>query len=537
MVWRRRWVVLACVIAATAAAFVTRPAEPKPLYTSTVSLRVQTFNFTATGAGVVATVDGVPPAEIERARSVEVAAETAQDLGLGDNGAELLSSLVVTAQEGTDLLQISLTGSGLETERRLETYAQNYVDFRDEQDEAQIESALRDIDAVIATIEPELNALSEKIASGDDSPKTQTEFETTSTILGDLNSRRTSLALDAQLAGNQIALVGSPITQRVGTLPTRTLRLLAGPIVGLLLGCALAIGIGALRPRLTSREQIEESLGYPVLATIPRIKNKRLSGDPLVLQRSSGWGAEALRMLRTELSLIEERGTPLKVICVASPEPRDGKSTVAANLAASYSSAGKKTVLVNADLRAARKDRTHIGLTDYLSGRNRAVPVMKASRGFDEVMPGPMPAASDAASAAEKLVEGVEQLRDDYEVIVVDTAPLLAFSDALMLALEASAVVLVVRSGKTLEYRAAEALDVLVRHDAAIAGIVLNDKTTGRIERFRYRRYYHAWSEEDDSTGGDLEGISRRGQARPASGGGAGKPRATADSDLKQVRR
>ncbi len=497
MIWQRRWIVAAAVLVATVLAVVTRPAEPATLYTATVTLRVQTFGFTATGETSITQQEGIPPAEVEAARSVDVASQTAQEIGHTDGGASILSRLGVSTEENTDLLRMSLTGEGLDTVETLEAYAQNYVEYRQEQDALGLERALDTVNVSIAEVGRQLARLSARFeaedAAGGASPETQTKYNTVSTIYTELLRRKQLLRLESSLAGDQVEVIGSPIVQRVGTIPARTLRTLAGPLVGLLLGSAIAVAVGVLRPRVGGRDRTEEQLGYPVLAVIPRVKNRRMDKDPLVVQRASGWGAEGIRMLRTELQLVEERGAELKVVVVASPEPRDGKSTVSSNLAASYATAGKKAVLVHADLRAARRHREGPGLTDFIAGDVAEIPVQRSPGGFAEVLPGSN--RQQGGAVQERLTEAIRLLRGSYDVVVVDTPPLLAFADALLLAAEADAVVLVVRDGKTLEDKAAEALEVLVRHDAAVAGLVLNAARVGRLERRRYRRYYGSWTE------------------------------------------
>lgn len=497
MIWQRRWIVVAAVVIATILAVATRPPEATTLYTATVTLRVQTFGFTATGESGIIPEEGIPPAEVEAARSVAVAAETADELGQTDGGADILSKLGVSSEENTDLLRLSLTSAGADTARTLETYAANYVEYRAEQDVERLERALQDVNESIREVEFQLARFSAQLnreaIAGGASPQTQTKYDTFSTIYSQLLTRKQLFKLEASLAGNQVEVIGSPIVQRVGAIPARTLRMLAGPLVGLLLGCAIAVAMGVLRPRISGRDRTEEQLGYPVLAVIPRVRNRRMDRDPLVVQRTSGWGAEGVRMLRTELQLVEERGAELNVIVVASPEPRDGKSTIANNLAASYAQAGRNAVLVHADLRAARRHREGPGLTDFISGELAEVPVQRSPGGFVEVLPGSN--MQQGGAVQERLTEAIRRLRDSYEVVVVDTPPLLAFADALLLAAEANAVVLVVRDGKTLEDKAAEALEVLVRHDAAVAGLVLNDARVGRLERRRYRRYYGSWTE------------------------------------------
>ncbi|HYP24244.1 MAG TPA: hypothetical protein VEV43_11780 [Actinomycetota bacterium] len=499
MIWQRRWIVVVAVVVATILAVVTRPPEATALYSATATLRVQVFGFTASGEDVLTAQEGIPPAEVEAVRSVVVAAETAEELGMSDGGAELLRQLGVGAEENTDLLRITLTGEGLDTVETLEAYANNYVEYRAEQDVERLERALADVNASIREVDAQLARFSARLAveeaAGGASPETQTKYDTYSAIYTRLLGTKQAFKLEASLAGNQVEVVGSPIVQRVGAIPARTIRLFAGQLVGLLLGCAIAVAIGVLRPRISGRDRTEEQLGYPVLAVVPRVRNRRIEKDPLVVQRASGWGAEGVRMLRTELQLVEERGAELKVVVVASPEPRDGKSTVSSNLAASYALSGRNAVLVHADLRADRRHRDPggPGLADYVAGELAEVPVHRSPGGFAEVHAGS--ARYQGGVVQERLVDAIRTLRAEYDVVVVDTPPLLAFADALLLAAEADAVVVVVRDGKTLEDKAGEALEVLVRHDAAVAGLVLNDARVGRLERRRYRRYYGSWTE------------------------------------------
>lgn len=508
MIWQRKWVVIAVTLIAAGLAIATRPRPTAPVYQATATVRVQTFEFTSSGDTSVVPGSSVPPAEVEAARSVQVAAETADELGLDDGGAGILSRLNVTAQTNTDLLELSLVGTGVGTVEQLETYADRYVDFRNEQDEERVERALDEVDSTIATIQGRLSAISSQLAEedqeGEPSPETQTRYQAVSTLYTTYVDLRERIRLDAALAGARVELVGSPVTQRLGALPTRTLRVIAGPLAGFLLGCALAIGLGVLRPRVTGRERTEERLGVPVLATIPHLKHRRVGQDPLVIQRLSGWGAEGIRMLRTELDLVEERLNQLRVVCIVSPQPRDGKSTVAANLAASYSSVGRNTALIHADLRATRvgRRRWRKKVPRPIDHTMTGLPVTRNPAGFGEVHLGEARNRVGDEPSKAGLVSAIEDLTAGYDLVVVDTPPLLAFADAMLLATESDAVVLVARHGKTSEDAAAETLEILTRHDTPVAGVVLNGVRVGRVERYRYRRYYGLWNDAD-ATGGD----------------------------------
>ena len=497
IIWQRRGLVGLVLVIAVALTWLNRPPTPEPLYQATVTLRVQAFDLTSTGDEPITPASGIPPAEVEAARSIEVAAETVEALDLDATATELLGTLSVTPQQEANLLQLSMIDEGADTTDVLVEYALRYVDFRNAQDQERIERALDEVDARISTIERRLENVSEQLSSegADPSPETETRYQSISSLFSRYVDLREQIELDAALAGDQVGLIGSPFSQRLGSLPTGTLRLIAGPIAGLLIGCAAAIVSGILRPRVTGKERTEEHLGYPVIATIPRLKRRRLARDPLYLQRLSGWGAEGIRMLRAEIELVEERVKRLKIIVVVSPEPRDGKSTIAANLAASFAAAGRRTALIHADVRARGARRWCRRKRRRGGGDSPSMDFQRNAAGFDEthLLPVEVPGRDVRALIVSKLHEAAME----HETVIVDTPPLLGFADALLLTTDADALVMVVRNAKTLEDRAVEGLHILSRHDAPIVGIVLNDTKVGKLDRYRYRHYYNAWAERE----------------------------------------
>ncbi|HWC14335.1 MAG TPA: division plane positioning ATPase MipZ [Actinomycetota bacterium] len=492
VVWQRRGLVAVILLLSVAITLLTRPATPEPLYQATVTLRVQAFDLTTTGEAPITPAIDIPPAEVEAARSIEVAAETVESLRLDQTPIELLGTLTVRPQPQTNLLQLSMIDEGADTYDALLEYANRYVDFRNAQDEDRIERALVEVDERIATIERRLENVSQELASQGSvtSPETQTRYQAISALYSRYVDLREQIELDAALAGDRVAMVGSPFSQKLGAIPAGTLALIAGPVAGLLIGCALAIVLAILRPRIMGKERTEERLAYPVVATIPRLKKRRLARDPLLLQRLSGWGAEGIRMLRAELNLIEERVARLQTIVVVSPEPRDGKSTVAANLAASFAATGQRTALIHADTRARGVRRLSRRKRRADNAAPASMKFERNSAGFDEARLG-APLQAEEQDLRHVVISKLHEAAREHETIIVDTPPLLAFADALLLTTDADALVMVLRNGKTLEGRAVEALHLLSRHDAPIVGIVLNDMKAGRLDRYRYRHYYN----------------------------------------------
>jgi Mrp family chromosome partitioning ATPase/tetrahydromethanopterin S-methyltransferase subunit G len=478
ILWERRKVIVLVVLLASVIGVASRGRTPTPLYRAQVTMRVHTFQLTGAGRQPNSTTS-VPPAEIESARSAEVAAQTAKQLGMTDDGVAILNALDVSTP-GADLLQIGLVGRGAESVRTLDAYAKNYVTYRNQQDLDKLKRALDELDARINSVQTRIRDLTAK-ASGRAAPiELQTQIDASRNIYRQFLELREQVQLDYALADSTVSLLGSPISQRLGTIPTRTLRLLSGPIVGLLIGCALALIIGILRPRITSREGAEERLGYPVLAIIPYVKMHAISRDPLQIQRRP-WGAEGIRMLFAELQLISRHGETVRTVVVTTTDSGDGATTVATNLAASYAASRRSVALLRAD-RAIEVEEAPDS-----DGSVQALQVSMHRDGFAEVTPRITRQSGRPRIPDSGLTAVVDELAHDFDVVVVDAPAMLASADAMLLAGHGDVVLLVLRQHRTHEMHAVESIDLLRRHRAKLAGIVLNAARPGIGERYRTR--------------------------------------------------
>lgn len=481
MIWERRWLIVGLVILTTGLSLVARPPAPTAAYRATGTLQVRAFTVSSTGSVDISGVNVVPPEEIEAARSPEAAARAAEDLGYSDGGVGLLNRLSISGIQGSNLIQLTIIGKGTNVTDELTTYMDQYVQLRKARDKATLEAAIADVDAAINRAIATINEIGNRPASN----ANQAQIAAWNQQLRDLTALRVRIALETGpgFAEGRIREVGSPILQHLGALPTRTIRAIAGPLVGLLLGVAIAIALGILRPRIPSRERAEERLGYPVLAAIPHVPPS--SRDPLKIQRASAWGAEGMRMLLTEISLVEKRGRRVRVIVVASPDHREGRTTIAVNLAASFAAAGRSVALFHADKERAAPAASK---TAEFVGQHEISEVRMHKDGFAEVQPGPDRPETNGVAKRSGLNDIVQQLAADFDVVIVDTRPVLLSADAVALAAQADVVLMVLRHLKTMEARAASAVEILERHDSSIVGLVLDDHRLGMMERYRSGR-------------------------------------------------
>ena len=203
--------------------------------------------------------------------------------------------------------------------------------------------------------------------------------------------------------------------------------------------------------------------------------------------------AEQFRTIRTNIqfSSVDEE---LQTMIVTSSGPAEGKSTTTANMAVVFAQQGKRVLLIDADLRKPTvhytfRTENHIGLSNVLTRQaslEEAVTVTAQDKLW--VLPsGPIPPNPSELLGSKGMQTLLEQAKDEYDVIILDTPPVLAVTDAQVLANLADGVVLVVSSGKTETDAAKKAKELLESAKAKILGVVLNNK---KVQDSQYYYYY-----------------------------------------------
>jgi Mrp family chromosome partitioning ATPase len=266
-------------------------------------------------------------------------------------------------------------------------------------------------------------------------------------------------------------------TSRSGV--SRTLLLLIALAAGLVIGCIAAIALDAFGRPVQDPEEIRSIYPLPVLAGIPDVAGSlrpRRDTPPWALPP---FAFEQFRMLKVQLSLFTDE----PVIMVTSAGAGDGKTTVAAALAAAFAEAGRKVILMDLDLRKP-------SLASLLGVRD--VPGGPGANGKDEfgsvpvdrlpgvrVLPPPLADLSDLDSLVARLPSMLDQIRAGSGVVIIDTSPVGEVSEALQLARICDQVLFVARPRHTDRRRLRLARDLLNRAGAKVVGLVLVGKGVG----------------------------------------------------------
>jgi capsular exopolysaccharide synthesis family protein len=268
-----------------------------------------------------------------------------------------------------------------------------------------------------------------------------------------------------------------------------------GAFVGLAGGLGLAFLFDNLDTTLYSIEAIERVTHLITLAQIPQIKRRRKAQYITCLSNNSPQG-EAFRRLRTNLLIPATRQDNLyQTLLMVSAEPAEGKSTIVANLAQSVAQSGRKVVAIDADMRLPTLHEilelpNKIGLSNVL---RQEVPLSEALQqapnlNLHVLTSGPIP--SDPAELLDScnLIALIDQLRDQFDLILIDSPALLAVADASILASVVDKVALVARRTKIKAEALAEACHQLETINAPMMGVIVNQSEMQRHYTYYYRK-------------------------------------------------
>jgi polysaccharide biosynthesis transport protein len=323
--------------------------------------------------------------------------------------------------------------------------------------------------------------------------------------------------ISAALQSSNIRVVDPAMIPSYPSRPAKARNVALAFLVGLVGGIGLAILREYMDNTVKTPDDVETLARLPSLAVVPAFEDSPGDGRrKKTLSEALGNGqtrhvelvaqhlpksqmSEAFRALRTAL-LLSQAGRPPQVILVTSALPREGKTTAAANLAVTLAQLGDRTLLIDADLRKPGVGRLlnmnggkYAGLSSYLAGvssldlvtvQHPAIPNLSA------IPTGPLPPNPADLLSSHRLADAIAQLRTKFKFIVIDTPPVMAATDAVILSVQADGVLLVVRSGETPKEAFTRTRDLLVSVKCRLLGVVLNAVNSSAPDYYYSYRYY-----------------------------------------------
>jgi polysaccharide biosynthesis transport protein len=326
------------------------------------------------------------------------------------------------------------------------------------------------------------------------------DVESDRTLYQSVLSRIKETSVTKDLAPDKVRVIQYAQVPERPVKPNTARTILAGILGGLGLSVMVLLIINGLDNTFKTVDQLEEVVGLPVLSAVPKFKsNEEETRRLVVANEAQSSEAEAFRTLRTAISMLgrkDERRTFL----FTSAVPAEGKTFTSLNFALSLAQQGLRTVIIDCDLRRPTVEKSllktnvrGVGVTDYLIGQKTLDQVIHATETENFFY---LPAGTDAPNPAELLAQIgidklVEQALEKFDRVVIDSAPIHAVSDTLLIASRVHTACLVVRTRKTPRKAVRRAVQLLKDAGAPLSGVVLNMMPRGGFSGYYYDTYYN----------------------------------------------
>ncbi|EPS6103430.1 polysaccharide biosynthesis tyrosine autokinase [Providencia stuartii] len=281
-----------------------------------------------------------------------------------------------------------------------------------------------------------------------------------------------------------VRIIDSAESQPNAVAPKKALILVLAAILGFIVGCAYVIAREFFNNKIKGTEDID-ALGINVYATIPfSTHEKKLIAEgnkhPLALEKPADTAVEAIRSLRTSVYFsVMNQGNNL--VMVTSASPGVGKSFITSNMAVVLANAGKKVLLIDTDLRKGRIHKTFglsnkLGLSDYLSQSDTSQPNIHNSviENLDVICRGKNVTHSSELLMSERFKRLLDTVKGQYDIVVIDTAPILAITDSAIIGKYVGTSLLIAYYGVNTVKDIELSLKRFKQNDIEITGVILN---------------------------------------------------------------
>jgi capsular exopolysaccharide synthesis family protein len=494
-VFVRRWLWIVAVTILAAAIGAAYVKVEKKQYAATAQLLVQPAGGSAS-ALISGNQPNVTPSDLATqlalAKSVPVKATAASKLGFEPN---------VSATELGQSDVINLTATEATPELAAHTaniYATAFVDH-------QRSIAVQQLTAAKTSYQDQINAIDSQIRAIQAQPSQQSTVSALEVQEGVLKEDLAQLQVASAQGPGGVEIVSSATPPSSPSSPKVARDVGIAVAVGLIVGIIAAFAAEHLDVGIRTKDQAEQLSGMRVLAMVPRLRTMHKRRRPVLITKAAPYSraSESYRSLRTALQFAG-LNHDLKTILVTSPTGGNGKSSTVANLATVLATAGARVVVVNGDLRRARLNSffrrpEDPGIASVLLGRcelEEALLPVHGIPGLTLLGTGPIPPNPTELLGSERTADIFAQLADNFDVVLIDSPPLIAVSDALVLSGYADGVLLVLAVGESQHADVERAVELLHQVHAKAIGVVLNKtvRRSGRATDAGYRYGYGARS-------------------------------------------
>ena len=470
---RRKWWIITIALLGLGVSLAMSLSQHKQ-YSAVAQLLVQP---TGSNLTVGSAETQVTPTQVQTEMQLVTSAEVEQTVRR-----KLGSAPLISAAEVAQTNVIALTAKSSSPVRAADianAYAKAFVDYT-------TSVTVNNLTAAEHQLRQQLSAISKEIKALPPGTKSASQVTALANQEAVLKEQVAQLEVNSAVASAGVEFVTPAQPPMSPSSPKPVQNALFGLAAGLVLGLGAAFLRDSFDDALTSSEAVERVSGAPVLAMVPMVSTWKRRETPLVISAAepSSQAAEAYRSLRTSLQFARQAGD-LRTLLVTSPVAAEGKTSTLANLGAVFAQAGERVVLVSCDLRRPRLGKffgfdEQNGLTNVLLGRSH---LNKYLALYAAMTPcGRSLLVRSLRIRAELLTRDqtrdiFDTLQENFDLVIIDSPPVLPVTDAMILYRYADGALLVVAAGQTRRAQLRRTVETFTHANAPIVGLVLNEVT------------------------------------------------------------
>lgn len=338
--------------------------------------------------------------------------------------------------------------------------------------------------------------------------------ESKADIFQQLIDRMQEMGVTASLKENNIRIIDPSESKDDPVEPNYLRNIFVAILAGLVVGVSLALFFDYMDTTIKTREEVE-ALGIPFLGIIPSVPGLQGDGWEVARERylysmnyPKSAFAEFCRNIRTSVNFsARDDGKPPRRLLITSAGPREGKTTTSINLGITFAATGRRVCLVDADLR--RPSLHHAfglgnehGLSSFISGDSTSDEVVQETPqpGLFIIPSGPRPPNPAEMLGSADCRAALDRLNEIFDLVIIDSPPVVAVTDAVVLSTDVDGVIMVIKSFKVAKDLVLQAKRMLTDIDARLIGVILNDFDIQR-KSYGYYYYYTYYGAEREDVG------------------------------------
>lgn len=483
----------------------------QPKYAASATLMINPASASGTlDYNSVLTAERLSKTYQKLVRNQGVLNQVIADLQLPYTADELGKHITPLADGETQLMTISVSDTDPEraaaianaVAERFQEYVVSDLTASSENDLASFDASLQELQGQIQTAQGELDTLNASADANDPAVQGQIDgvnarLQTLQSTYAQLVALSTTIRANSALAGNQISIAERATAPEFPYAPNKVVNIMLGLIIGGILAIGLILVLEYLDNTVKSTTDFGDLVGAPLLSAVSAIPKLTQGRQQLfVLEHPKSGAAESIRLLRTNIEFASAT-KEITILGVTSANPGEGKSTMAANLAITLAQAGFETALIDADLRRPSQHRifglgNDRGLSTLLSVPTRTwdwAGQTTLLSNLTLIPAGPLPPNPADLLSLGRMRELLTEMRQTFDVIVIDTPPVLVVSDPLIVAAHVDGMILVSRSNKTRLDALKRAALTMQRGAVRIVGVIVNHQSGRATEGYYYTEY------------------------------------------------